>query len=69
MLNFVSLLASGLEKLGSEKWAENVLKSLGIMWKGVLAIFIVITLIILSVYILNSLTKKKKTDSDDEEAR
>lgn len=45
----------------------NVLKSLDIMWKGCLAIFIVIGLIILATVILNKsvLAVKKKRDNQD----
>ena len=43
---------------------ENVLLSLDIMWKGVLAIFIVIILIVVSVTLLNKIVnyfeKRKK---------
>lgn len=42
---------------------QNVLNSLSIMWKGMLAIFIVTALLILSVWVLNlsdKFTKKRK---------
>lgn len=43
---------------------ENVLKSLEIMWQGVLAIFIVIILIVVSITLLNKIVnyfeKRKK---------
>ena len=56
MLNLFSLLALN---------TSRIFQALDIMWKGVLAIFIVITLIILSVVILNKATnyfEKKKKD-------
>ncbi len=55
MLNLFSLLAN----------TEHVLKSLDIMWKGVLSIFLVIILIVISVTLLNKLVnyfEKKKKD-------
>ncbi len=43
------------------------LDSLQYMWKGMLCIFIVIGIIILSIYVMNSLTNKlaKKQKADD----
>ncbi len=58
MLNLFSLLALN---------TSRIFQALDIMWKGVLAIFIVITLIILSVVILNKATnyfEKKKKDKE-----
>ncbi len=58
MLNLFSLLALD---------TSRIFQALDIMWKGVLAIFIVITLIILSVVILNKATnyfEKKKKDKE-----
>lgn len=65
MLN--SLLA--LAAFGSEEWIRNVLFSLGVMWKGVLAIFIVITLIIAAVAVLNLAAKRKKKKDGEENDR
>ena len=51
-----------------ENVAENIQKSLTIMWQGVLAIFIVIGVTI--TYVLNKITAPKKTNTttdDDEE--
>ncbi|MBQ9782262.1 MAG: hypothetical protein IJW26_03660 [Clostridia bacterium] len=56
MLNLFSLLAIN---------TETVLLSLDIMWKGVLAIFIVIILIVVSVTLLNKIVnyfEKKNKD-------
>ncbi|MBO5713179.1 MAG: hypothetical protein J6R88_03165 [Clostridia bacterium] len=53
-----------------ENVAENIQKSLTIMWQGVLAIFIVIGVIIAITYVLNKITAPKKTNTttdDDEE--
>ncbi len=55
MINLFSLLVN----------TENVLKSLDIMWKGVLAIFVVIVLIVISVTLLNKIVnyfESKKKD-------
>lgn len=56
MFNLFSLLVN----------MENLKKSLEVMWKGVLAIFVVIILIIISVLILNKISaaidNKKKKD-------
>ena len=50
--------------LGSPEWKENVLNSLDIMWKGVLAIFLVIAVVIIAVLFLNRLTNKKPKNND-----
>ena len=50
--------------LGSPEWKENVLNSLDIMWKGVLAIFLVIAVVIIAVLLLNRLTNKKPKNND-----
>ncbi len=56
MFNLFSLLVN----------MEVFMKSLEVMWKGVLAIFVVIILIIISVLILNKISalidSKKKKD-------
>ena len=41
-------------------------KSLEIMWKGMLAIFVVIGIIILITFLLNTLTKKREKKKKDE---
>ncbi len=53
--------------LGSPEWKENVLNSLDIMWKGVLAIFLVIAVVIIAVLFLNRLTNKKPKNNDGAE--
>ena len=53
--------------LGSPEWKENVLNSLDIMWKGVLAIFLVIAVVIIAVLLLNRLTNKKPKNNDGAE--
>jgi Na+-transporting methylmalonyl-CoA/oxaloacetate decarboxylase gamma subunit len=50
----------------------NMLKSLEIMWKGMLAIFVVIVIIVLITYITNyfinkSVIKKEKSIQDDKD--
>ena len=40
-------------------------KSLALMWKGMLAIFVVIILIYLSIVIIGKLTGKKKETKDN----
>ena len=47
--------------------AENVSKSLTIMWQGVLSIFVVIGIIIGITYILNKVTAPKKKNDDESE--
>ena len=47
--------------------SENVLKSLTIMWQGVVSIFIVIGIIIAITYILNKITAPKKSKSTTDE--
>jgi len=72
LLNYVFALLSTeipeLLKIGSEEWKKGVLDSLEIMWKGVLAIFIVITVVIIAVVLLNKITAPKKKSSDEEKA-
>lgn len=56
--------------IGSEQWLKNVVDSLGIMWKGVLAIFIVITVVIIVVILLNKIVKfftSKRSGADGED--
>ena len=50
-----------------ENVAENVQKSLTIMWQGVLAIFVVIGIIIAITYVLNKITAPKKTNTSTDE--
>ena len=57
--------------IGSEEWKSNVLASLGIMWKGVLAIFIVIAIVIIVVILLNKIVnfyanRPSATEDDDQ---
>ena len=47
--------------------AENVSKSLTIMWQGVVSIFIVIGIIIAITYILNKITAPKKPNDKEDE--
>ena len=57
-------------KIGGEQWLENVKASLDIMWKGVLAIFIVIAVVIVVVVLLNKIVKffaDKRSQSDGED--
>ena len=59
MLNLFSMLT----KINT----DAVMQSLDIMWKGVLAIFIVIILIVISVNLLNKVVnyfEKKKKDKE-----
>lgn len=39
---------------------ENFLKALDISWKGILSIFIAMTIIYIAIYILNKVTKKEE---------
>lgn len=47
-------------EFGSEAWIENLLTSLDIFWKGMLAIVIVIGIIIAVTYILLKICNSKK---------
>ena len=58
--------AAELIQIGTDAWKKGVLDSLDIMWKGVLAIFIVITVVIIAVLILNKVTAPKKDKTDGE---
>ena len=58
-------------KIGSPEWEQSVMASLEIMWKGVLAIFIVIAVVIVVVILLNKIVKffadkRKQADGEDE---
>ena len=41
---------------------ENILKALDISWKGILSIFIAMTIIFLTIVILNKITHKKEDE-------
>ncbi len=56
--------ATGTE-LGSQTWIENLLSSLDIFWKGMLAIVIVIGIIIAVTYVLLKICGAKKNDGNN----
>ncbi len=68
MLNNLLSIGENLIKWGTKEWKDGVLGSLDIMWKGCLAIFLVISLIILAVValraILTSAEKKKEAKAN-----
>ena len=70
LLNALLSSAEEFVKIGSEAWKNNIFASLEIMWKGVLAIFVVIAIVIVVVILLNKLvafyTSKPKNGEDDE---
>ena len=41
---------------------ENILKALDISWKGILSIFIAMTIIFLTIVILNKITHKQEDE-------
>lgn len=47
--------------LMSDATKSNVLKSLEIMWKGILAIFIVIGIVAIVTFIMNDISASRKT--------
>lgn len=47
--------------LMTEATKSNVLKSLEIMWKGLLAIFIVIGIVAVATFIMNDIAESRKT--------
>ena len=58
--NPLHLLSVLYETVLGEVSSESVMKSLELMWKGMLGIFIVIVLIYLVIVILNKATGKKQ---------
>ena len=69
MLDLLSILLA--VEIGSQEWKNNVLASLDIMWKGVLAIFLVIAIVIVVVVCMNkavaAIQSKKKEDTEKTE--
>lgn len=51
--------------MNKELILDNVLKSLDIMWKGMLSIFIVIILIVTATAIMNFCVKKARKKTED----
>ena len=58
--NPLHLLSVLYETVLGEVSSESIMKSLELMWKGMLGIFIVIVLIYLVIVILNKATGKKQ---------
>lgn len=69
MLELLNILLA--VELGSPEWKENVFASLDIMWKGVLAIFLVIAIVIVVVVCMNkavaAIQKSKEENEDNKE--
>lgn len=65
-MNMYSLLAISLNLTPMNK--ENVLKSLEIMWKGVLAIFITIAIILFVSWAINTICNKARAAVDKKRA-
>lgn len=63
--NSLHLLSVLYETVLGEVSSESVMKSLELMWKGMLGIFIVIVLIYLVIVILNKATGKKKDKKEE----
>lgn len=65
-MNMISLLGISLDLTPMDK--TNVLKSLEIMWKGVLAIFITIAIILFVSWGINTLCNKARAAIDKKKA-
>ncbi len=65
-MNMYSLLAISLNLTPMNK--DNVLKSLEIMWKGVLAIFITIAIILFVSWAINTICNKARAEVDKKRA-
>lgn len=63
--NSLHLLSVLYETVLGEVSSESIMKSLELMWKGMLGIFIVIVLIYLVIVILNKATGKKKDKKEE----
>lgn len=55
-----SLYSLLMTTIGSQEWKDTVLQSLDIMWKGVLAIFIVIGLVVVAVVAMSAILRRLK---------
>lgn len=53
--------------IGSQEWKDTVLQSLDIMWKGVLAIFIVIGLVVVAVVAMSAILRRLKNRKQEGE--
>ncbi len=73
MFSLINILSAATGEAIQLSWKENVLKSLEVMWKGCLAIFLVIIIVVLAVlllrYIMDSIEKKKKERETDESSK
>lgn len=65
-MNMISLLGISLDLTPMDK--TNVLKSLEIMWKGVLAIFITIAIILFVSWGINTICNKARAAIDRKKA-
>lgn len=65
-MNMISLLGISLDLTPMDK--TNVLKSLEIMWKGVLAIFITIAIILFVSWGINTICNKARAAIDKKKA-
>lgn len=65
-MNMISLLGISLDLTPMDK--TNVLKSLEIMWKGVLAIFITIAIILFVSWGINTICNKARVAIDKKKA-
>lgn len=65
-MNILSLMAVSIDLTPMNK--ENVLKALEIMWKGVLAIFITIAIILFVSWAINTVCNKARAAVDKKKA-
>lgn len=62
-----SLYSLLMTTIGSQEWKDTVLQSLDIMWKGVLAIFIVIGLVVVAVVAMSAILRRLKNRKQEGE--
>ena len=65
-MNILSLMAVSIDLTPMNK--ENVLKSLEIMWKGVLAIFVTIAIILFVSWAINTICNKARAAVEKKKA-
>lgn len=64
-LYLLSALSAATDADNRNAWIDNLLTSLDIFWKGMLAIVIVIGIIIAVTYILLKISERRKNDGKD----
>lgn len=64
-LYLLSALSAATDADNRNAWIDNLLTSLDIFWKGMLAIVIVIGIIIAVTYVLLKISERRKNDGKD----